>query len=927
MKRIHIARAWSFTIALTIASTILATGARAAEVDIAFTEYTLDNGLRLIVHEDRKAPVVAVNIWYHVGSKNERPGKTGFAHLFEHLMFNGSENFNEEIRKPLERAGVTGMNGTTYFDRTNYFETVPKNALDLTLWLESDRMGHLLGVVDDAKLTQERGVVQNEKRQSENQPYGQAFNHILRNVFPPQHPYSWSPIGSMEDLDAANLEDVHEWFKTYYGPNNAVIVIAGDIRPEEALERVTHYFGDIPPGPPIAKYDSWPVKLDGDRREILQDRVPQARLYKVWGAPHYTSEDTELLQLADGVLGSGKNSRLFERLVYTDQVATDVTSSLLAVEIGGLYLLQASAQPGASLDDVERAMDEELERFLAEGPTAEELDRVRTEIKSGFIRGVERIGGFGGKSDVLAENAVYSGDPGFFRTSLERLDRATPATVKAAATRWLTAGAYHLEIHPYPELNAAAAGADRSALPEPGDFPEVSFDRFERSRLANGMEVIVATRTAVPIVNFSLRLDAGYASDQFGEPGTANLAMSMLDEGTRSRSALEISDQLARLGARLSAGAGLDTSVVSLSTLKENLDRSLAIYSDVVLNPAFPQHELDRLRKTTLAQIAQEKTQPVGIALRVLPALMYGNEHAYSMPLTGSGTEDAVSRITREALVDHHRTWFKPDNAVMIVVGDTTMAEIRPRLEKAFARWRPGSVPEKNISAVAEPEREQVFIVDRPGSEQSIILVGNIALPVGQGNEIAIESMNEILGGSTTARIYSNLRKDKHWSYGAYSFLLPAKGPRPFIAYAPVQTDKTMESMAELRREMTEYLSDHPPTADELERVVAASTLSLPGRWETASAVLSDLAEIVTYDLPDDYWDTYAERVRSLTLDEVSTAAQATVKPDRLLWVIVGDRTEIEPRIRELVSGEITLLDTDGNVIAESASSRPTTRE
>ena len=911
MKRFPVVQALTCTAALLM----FAASGRAADVDIAFTEYTLDNGLRLIVHEDRKAPIVAVNIWYHVGSRNERPGKTGFAHLFEHLMFNGSENFNEEIRKPLERAGVTGMNGTTYFDRTNYFETVPKNALDMTLWLESDRMGHLLGVVDEGKLTQERGVVQNEKRQSENQPYGQAFNHILRNVFPPGHPYSWSPIGSMEDLDAASLDDVHEWFRTYYGPNNAVIVIAGDIRAEDALEKVTHYFGDIPPGPPIAKYDSWPVKMDGDKREILQDRVPQARLYKVWGAPHYISEDTELLQLADGVLGGGKNSRLFERLVYTDQVATDVSSSLLAVEIGGLYLLQASAQPGASLDDLERAMDEELERFLAEGPTAEELERVRTEFRSGFIRGVERIGGFGGKSDVLAENAVYTGDPGFFRTSLERLDRATPASVKAAANRWLSAGAYHLEIHPYPELRAATAGADRSALPETSDFPNVSFEKFERSRLGNGMELIVATRTAVPIVNFSLRLDAGYASDQFGEPGTANLAMSMLDEGTRSRSALEISDELARLGAQLGAGAGLDTSVVSLSALKENLDKSLEIYSDVVLNPAFPQHELDRLRKTTLAQIAQEKTQPVGIALRVLPALMYGDEHAYSMPLTGSGTEDAVGRITREALVEHHRTWFKPDNAVMIVVGDTTMAEIRPKLEKAFARWRRGSVPQKNISAVAEPEREQVFIVDRPGSEQSIILVGNVAPAVGQGNEIAIESMNEILGGTSSARIYSNLRKDKHWSYGAYSFLLPAKGPRPFIAYAPVQSDKTMESMAELKREMTEYLSDNPPTADELERVIASSTLSLPGRWETASALLGDIADIVTYKLPDDYWDTYAERVRNLTLDEVTEAARSIVKPDRLLWVIVGDRTKIEPRIRELQSGEITLLDTDGNVM------------
>jgi len=894
---------------------LVALHASAAEVDLEFQQFTLDNGLRLIVHEDRKAPVVAVNIWYHVGSKNEQPGKTGFAHLFEHLMFNGSENFNDEISKPLERAGATGMNGTTFFDRTNYFETVPKNALDLTLWLESDRMGHLLGVVDEAKLTQERGVVQNEKRQSENQPYGQAFNHILRNVFPPQHPYSWSTIGSMEDLDAASLDDVHEWFETWYGPNNAVLVIAGDISADEALEKVEHYFGDIPPGPPVAKYDSWTVKLDADKREILQDRVPQARLYKVWGAPHYVAEDTELLQLAGAVLAGGKNSRLFERLVYRDQLATDVNGSLMSVEIGGLYLLQATAQPGASLAELERAMDEELQRLLEEGPTEDELDRVRTEITAGFIRGVERIGGFGGKSDVLAENAVYTGNPGFFRTSLERVERATPATVKAAAERWLGSGAYHLEIHPYPALQATASGADRSALPQPGAFPEVSFDDFERGRLANGMEVVVATRTAVPVVNMSLRMDAGYASDQFGEAGTANLTMAMLDEGTRNRSALEISDELARLGGQMGAAADLDTSVVYLSALKENLDDSLDIYADVVLNPAFPQHELERLRKVTLAQIAQEKTQPVGIALRVLPALMYGDNHAYSMPLTGSGNEASVGRITRDSLIDHHKTWFRPDNAVMIVVGDTTMEEIRPKLEKAFSRWRPGAVPTKNIADVAEPERERVFIVDRPDSEQSIILVGNIAPPVGQGDDIAIESMNEILGGSSSARINTNLRKDKHWSYGAYSFLLPAQGPRPFIAYAPVQTDKTMESMAELKRELSEFTGANPPATDELERVIATSTLSLPGRWETASAVLRDIAEIETYDLPDDYWDSYANRVRNLSVEQIAEAARAVVKPDRLLWVVVGDRKMIEPAIRELGFGEITFLDTDGKAI------------
>lgn len=911
MHLIRNCRDWLPAVCLLLAAT-----APAAEVDIGFTEFTLDNGLRLIVHEDDKAPIVAVNVWYHVGSKNEQPGRTGFAHLFEHIMFNGSENYDEEIRKPLERAGATDMNGTTFFDRTNYFETVPTSALDLALWLESDRMGALLGVVDQDKLDQERGVVQNEKRQRENQPYGEAFNYILENVFPAEHPYSWSPIGSIEDLDAASLEDVHEWFRTWYGPNNAVIVLAGDIRAEDALEKVRHYFGDIEPGPPVSKLESWPVRLDRDKRQVLEDRVPQARLYKVWGAPHYAAADTELLQLAGAVLAGGKNSRLFERLVYTDQLATDVNGSLMSAEIGGLYLLQATAQPGADLAELEAALDEELARLLAEGPTEEEIARVRTELVAGFVRGVERVGGFGGKSDVLAENAVYTGDPGFFRTSLERLEQATPEAVQAAANRWLGAGAYHLEVQPYPALAATAEGADRTTLPSPESFPEVDFTEFERATLDNGLELIVATRRAVPVVNMSLRIDAGYAADQFSEPGTASLAMNMLDEGTQSRSSLEISDELAKLGARISAGASLDTSSIYLSALKENLDESLEIYADVVLRPAFPGNELERLRRQTLARIAQEKTQPVSMALRVLPKLLYGDDHAYSLPMTGSGTQESVTRISRDLLVEHHAAWFKPNNATMIVVGDTTMAEIRPRLERAFSGWKSGDAPRKNIAPIERQENERVYIIDRPDAEQSIILAGNVAPPVGVGNEVAIEAMNEVIGGSSTARIYSNLRKDKHWSYGAYSLLFPAKGPRPFIVYAPVQTDKTMESMLEIRKELTQFLGEQPPREEELNRVVAASTLSLPGRWETANAVLGDIAELVTYDLPDNYWDTYPERVRNLTVGELAEAADAVIEPESLVWVVVGDRRQIEPRIRELEFGQITLLDADGEVLA-----------
>ena len=889
--------------------------AYASDIDIDYTEFTLDNGLRLIVHEDHKAPIVAVNLWYHVGSKNEKAGKTGFAHLFEHLMFNGSENYDDEYFKPFELVGATGINGTTWFDRTNYFQNVPKTALDLALWMESDRMGHLLGVVTQEKLDEQRGVVQNEKRQGDNQPYGKVEYRILEGVFPVGHPYSWNTIGSMDDLNAASLEDVHEWFKTYYGPNNAVIVIAGDVTPREALEKVDKYFGDIPPGPPIAKPREWIVKLEHDKRETMQDRVPQARVYKVWGGPNFVSKDAVLLELADAVLTTGKNSRLYERLVYQDQTATSVSGSLFSGEIGGYYELAATVQPGGDIEAVRQAINEEMQRFLDKGPTKDELARVKAQFKSGFVRGVERIGGFGGKSSVLARNAVYAGDPGFYQTKLEWFDAATTATIKAAAGRWLSAGSYQLDVHPFPELQAATAGADRSALPATNTFPEVKFADFERGSLSNGLELIVANRASVPVVNLLLRFDAGFASDQFGEPGTSSLAMSMLDEGTTTRSALEISDELARLGAYLSANSGIDASGVSISALKENLDDSLELYADVILNPAFPQKELDRLRKARLARIKQEKSQPMGIALRVVPALIYGKDHAYSLPLTGSGTEESVIRITRDSLVDYHETWFKPNNATMIVVGDTTMAEIKPKLEKLFRRWEPGNVPTKNIGNVDLPDAERIYIIDRPGAEQSIIFAANIAPPTGEGNEFAIETMNEIIGGAFTSRINMNLREDKHWAYGARSVVLSTEGQRPYIAYAPVQTDKTMESMAEIKRELVEYLGDNPATDEELSKVKNNNTLSLPGRWETANAVLRDIAVIVAYDLPDNYWDTYVENVRNLSLKQIAESADSVIKPDNLVWVVVGDREIIEPKIRELELGEIIHLDTDGNLL------------
>ena len=882
-------------------------------IDIPFTKYVLDNGLTLIVHQDTKAPVIAVNVWYHVGSKDEKPGKTGFAHLFEHLMFNGTENYNDEYFGPFERVGATGINGTTNPDRTNYFQVVPKNALDLALWMESDRMGHLLGVIDQERLDGERGVVQNEKRQGENQPYGRVLNIILENLFPAGHPYSWPTIGSMEDLNAASLDDVQGWFREYYGAANAVLVLAGDVEPEYARDRVEHFFGHIPSGPALARQTEWTPRLEGVHRHTMRDRVPQARLYKAWVGPRFGAPDASRMDLVAGILSEGKTSRLYKRLVYDERIASDVSAFAFPLEIAGIIGIVATALPGHSLGELDAVIEEEIARFVADGPTRDELDRMVTARRSSFIRGIERVGGFGGKSDMLAQNETYMGDPGFYQTTLVRWDAATPDALRAAAQTWMQRGHFVLEVEPFPATTVAEPTADRSRLPEPGTPPEVAFERLERFALGNGLAVVLAQRTAIPVVEMNLMVDAGYAADQLATPGTAQLALSMLDEGTATRSALEVSDELYRLGATLSTGSDLDTSSVSMSALKENLAESLDLFADVVLHPAFPQADFERVQQLQIVGIRQEKAEPRTLALRLLPRLLYGDGHAYSLPFSGSGDEMSVAALTPADLEAFHRTWFKPSNATLIVVGDVTRQEIEPLLADRFGNWAAGHVPAKNLATVAHRDAPTVYLVDRPDSEQSVIIASHLGPPRNNDAEMAISSMNQVLGGDFTARVNMNLREDKSWSYGAYTRFLSARGQRPFVAVAPVQRDKTSLAMAELRREIEEIRGVRPPSQDEIAKVKDGRTLSLPGRWETASAVLGSIAEIVRFGLPDDYWDSYPRNIRALTESQIRQAAVEVVRPDALVWVVVGDLSKIEADIRELAFGDVVLLDAHGD--------------
>lgn len=886
-----------------------------SNIDIPFTKFKLDNGLTVIVHEDRKAPIVAINISYHVGSKDEKPGKTGLAHLFEHLMFNGSENYKDEFFRPFEKVGATNINGTTRADRTSYFENVPTSALDLALWMESDRMGHLLGVVDQVKLDEQRGVVENEVRQGDNRPYGRTYEIIHKAMFPLGHPYSWVVAGSMEDLKAAKLTDVHEWFQNNYGAANAVIVLAGDIDAATARKKVQEYFSDIPSGPPLTKREAWIAKLTENKRDIMFDRVPQTRLIVSWNTPPFGALQADQLTLVASLLGGGKNSRLYKTLVQDKQLATSVNVSNTSYELASTFQISADVKPGVDYHDLEKLIHSELNSFLQNGPAPAELQRAKTSIEATFIRDMEAIGGSGSKSDLLATYETYLGDAGAYKTTLKNYSNATPAQLQGVAREWLSHGSYTLEVQPFPQYTVANSTVDRSKLPETNSVPDLIFPKLQRASLANGLNIILAERHSIPTVNISMQFNAGYAADQGAKPGTANFTMAMLSEGTATRTAQQLSETLEGLGANFKAGCSLDSCSVNLDTLTKNIDASLDLYSDLLLQPLFPEQNLRRLRSQWLAGISQEKVDPEKLALRLLPQLLYGAGHPYAAPATGSGTEAGINSLTREDLLYFQKKWMRADNATLIVVDDITMKDLLPKLTSLFSQWSnpPQSKPSKNIAQVALPATARVFLLDKPDAIQSLIVAGEVAAPSSAPSDIAMRAMNGIFGASFTSRLNMNLREDKHWSYGAGSRLVDAVGQRSHFVISAVQADKTIESVQEIRKEAKHYVSSKPATVEELQKIVMRTTRALPGRYETGAAVQEAIGNIVRFGQPDNYVETLKQQYEALTLGQLNSAAANTIKPDNLTWVIVGDLKKIEQGIRDLNIGELSVLDGDGN--------------
>jgi zinc protease len=905
------------------------------KVDIPYEAFTLANGLRVFIHTDRKAPIVAVSVWYDVGSKHEPKGKTGFAHLFEHLMFNGSENSPGDFFEPLQQVGATDFNGTTWFDRTNYFETVPTPALERALFLESDRMGHLLGAVTQEKLDNQRGVVQNEKRQGDTQPYGLVEYAQIAALFSPEHPYGHSTIGSMADLDAASLEDVKNWFRSHYGPNNAIIVLAGDIDIATAKAKVQAWFNDIPRGPEITAPKTSVPTLPAPLAKEVKDLVPTTRIYRMWAIPGLNDAEAVPLQMAATVLGGLSSSRLDNSLVRKDPIAVSVSAGAQPFEDAGFLIVQADVKPGVDPAQVAKRLDEEIAGFLASGPTADELQRTAASYLAGTIAGLESVGGFGGKAVTLAEGALYSNNPAYYKVELDRMAQATPEQVKAVAQKWMSRPAFSLTYTPGerteggenrggavtigkvaeivapdrywnpalgdvgPDTGGASSFADRSQLPAVADLTALDFPAIERTKLKNGVEVLFARRSTVPTVNVAVSFDAGYAADPHSALGTQSLMLSLMDEGTTSLDSIAFAEAKERLGAQIDASANADETVFSLFALKPNLRASLGLLADYIRNPAFDGKELERVRAQQLNRLQAELNNPNAIASRVLMPVLYGADHPYGIPPSGLGDTKSVAAVTREQLAAFHADWIRPDNARVFVVGDTTLAEVKKQLDATLGQWKALAVakPVKNFNIDIPKPKPRILLFDRPKSPQSVILAGKVLSAKGGDELEVLRSANDIFGGNFLSRFNTNLRETKGWSYGVRSRISGDQDRLTWVAAAPVQADRTGDSIKEFQSDLKSFLGDKGVTKDELERTINGNVRELPGSFETSGDVLGGLRQIVKFGRPDNYYETLPATYEAMTAAELDAAARKALSTDDLVYVIVGDAAVVKPQL------------------------------
>ncbi len=900
---------------------------------IAYEKYTLPNGLDVIMVEDHRLPIIAVNIWYHVGAANEEPGLTGFAHLFEHMMFAGSKHVPRGLAdKLLESAGATDFNGSTDFDRTNYFDTIPSNQLELALWIHSDRMGYLLDVLDQTALTNQQDVVRNERRESiENRPYGIVEEALFHQLFPKTHPYYASVMGSHADIQAAKLDDIKRFFARYYRPNNASLVIVGDIDKAKTKALVRKYFGNFKRGPDIPKLRVVTPPITAERRVVVTDRVELPRVLMGWlTSPAYKEGDAEL-SIAAQILAGGKSSRLYKTLVYDKQIAQDVNASQESNALTSMFIVDVTARPGHSAQEIEAAIDEEMNKLRSAPPSDKEMERARNTIETAMLSRIEKIGG-AGLANQLNEYNQYLGDPGFLPKDIERYRKVTAADVQRVAAAQLqntrrvvvhgVPGAKNLgpEV-PRPPAKKGAPGtgttslnpdeAWRKQVPKGGPVKPVVLPQGDAFTLANGLRVIHYYNPALPLVAAELVLRTGSAANPPGKSGLASFTAQMLDEGTKNRTALQIADQVAQLGAFLSTGASADDSTAQVMSLKSNFDQALELLADVVLAPSFPAEEIERQRSSLLAALRQLRENAPAVASQVALSALYGNRHPYGT--LDIGTENAIKAMRRDDFLTFWKQHYVPGNAALVVSGAITRAELKTLAEAKFGAWQ-GSDSKPVVVSPAQPPSARLVLVDKPGAPQTALKVATIGAERKSPDYAALQVMNAALGGLFTSRLNNNLREQKGYTYGVSSGFQYHRMPGPFVISGSFRTDVTGPALSEIFKEIR-AMQAKPMSAKELEGARNSQILSLPGHFDTNAAIGASLSNIFIYDLGLDYYNGLAKRFAAVSAKDAQTMVKKYLKPENLIVVGVGDKARIAPQFGQMKLGPVEYRDADGNLL------------
>lgn len=870
---------------------------------ISFEKFTLPNGLDVILHQDRSLPVVAVNIWYHVGSKDEEPGKTGYAHLFEHLMFAGSEHHNSSYFDPLQKVGAS-LNGSTSSDRTNYWEDLPSNYLELALWLESDRMGFLLEALDQRRFDVQRDVVKNERRQSyENSPYGMSSIRLQGAVYPLPHPYHWPTIGFHEDLDLATLDDARAFFQRFYTPSNASLAIAGDFQSEDTRKMVERYFGDLAPGPALPRASRMDSPLQGHVRLTLHDRVLLPRLSLAWPTVAWFHQDEAPLSILATILGDGKSSRLYRSLVYERRIAQSVVVRHGPEEMAGEFHVEVTAAAGHTAEEVEEAALVEIQRIRESLPSSEEMARTKNRVEWRQVRQMANIGGFGGRANRLNAFNTFAGDPDLINRDVERYLAVQPEDVSRVAHAYLGDRQVQMVVLPEPSRSHASAAIDRTAQPSPTAPPSFVPPIPQRQRLANGLDLLVVEKRGLPAVAFGLLLGTGGARDPAALPGLASFATAMLQEGTATRSSQQIANEFEFMGSQLAAMTGRERTVLTAETLSRHFPKALELVADVVQSPTFPEEELTRIRRERLTSLRRMRDDPTALAGRAAPGLVYGTESAYGHPL--NGTEDALETLSREDLVGYFRENFGPKTAALLVVGDVSLEEVTKLAEEHLGGWkgrgqrRGGEALEETTDSSGR-DSTTLYLMDKPGAAQSVIRFGHTGVPRSHPDYLALVLLNHLFGGQFTARLNLNLREDKGYSYGYHSWIEWYRRSSLLLAGGGVQTDVTREAVQETLREFQDIGGSRPVTETEFEVAKATILRQLPSSFETPQQVLEELVPLVSFDLPDDYYCTLAARIEAVSLDDVRRVARERITNHRLMVLVVGDREVVEPGLREI---------------------------